>query len=171
MPSRSLPQIKLIAISYTTFHGADYLLKESQPTSSASDGISGRRIHISSLFHVLIDGLRNIWPGRVSLAGVSLGDVWPCNALTRDVPSLSEATSLSPPPAGIKFSPGGESTSTASEAETMVPFHKLTQWLAYSLVVPLQTTLGWIIDGMEDMTGLPEYRNGESLPPESDRDS
>lgn len=171
MPSSLSPKIEIIVISCFTFHASDYLLRESQPTSSASDGISGRRIHISSLFHVLIDGLRNIWPGRVSLGGVSLGDVWACNALTREIPSLSEATSLSPPPAGIKFSPGGDSTSDVSEAEILVPFHKLTQWLAYSLVVPLQTTLGWIIDGMEDMTGLPEYRNGESLLPESDRDS
>jgi hypothetical protein len=45
--------------------------------------------------------------------------------------------------------------------ETLVPFHKLTQWLTYSLVVPLQQTLGWVIEGMEHLTGLPEYRNGK----------
>lgn len=72
----------------------------------------------------------------------------------------------SPPPAGIKFNPGSSAVATASvqeEGGTLVPFHKLTQWLAYSLVVPLQTTLGWVVEGMEDMTGLPEYRNGENL--------
>lgn len=41
-----------------------------------------------------------------------------------------------------------------------VPFHKLTQWLTYSLVEPLQRILGWKIEGMDAMTGLPEYRNG-----------
>ena len=46
------------------------------------------------------------------------------------------------------------------KAEIMVPFHKLTQWLAYSLIVPLQTYLEMTIEGLEDMTGLPEYRNG-----------
>lgn len=41
-----------------------------------------------------------------------------------------------------------------------MPFHKLTQWLAYSLVEPLERVLGWKVDGLDDMTGLPEYRNG-----------
>ncbi|KAF8297789.1 DUF1688-domain-containing protein [Clavulina sp. PMI_390] len=138
----------------------DFLLKESK---GAADNVSDRRLHISALFHVLIDGLRTIWPGRASLAGISLGDVWPCHALTRTIPHLVDdrqaSTSLSPPPAGLKFSPGAKATEPDG-AEIMVPFHKLTQWLTYSLVVPLETTLGWKVEGMEDMTGLPEYRNG-----------
>ncbi|MDJ0694969.1 URC4/urg3 family protein [Mastigocoleus sp. MO_188.B34] len=40
-----------------------------------------------------------------------------------------------------------------------VPFHKLSQWLTYSLLEPLQE-LGWEITGLGDLTGLPEYRNG-----------
>lgn len=40
-----------------------------------------------------------------------------------------------------------------------VPFHKLSQWLTYSLLEPLQE-LGWEITGLDDLTGLPEYRNG-----------
>jgi hypothetical protein len=44
-----------------------------------------------------------------------------------------------------------------------VPFHKLTGWTAYSLLEPLQAVLGWKVEGTEDMTGLPEYRNGEIL--------
>ncbi len=40
-----------------------------------------------------------------------------------------------------------------------VPFHKLSQWLTYSLLEPLQE-LGWEITGLNDLTGLPEYRNG-----------
>ena len=40
-----------------------------------------------------------------------------------------------------------------------VPFHKLSQWLTYSLLEPLQE-LGIQITGLDQLTGLPEYRNG-----------
>ncbi|OKH47558.1 uracil phosphoribosyltransferase [Calothrix sp. HK-06] len=40
-----------------------------------------------------------------------------------------------------------------------VPFHKLSQWLTYSLLEPLQE-LGIEITGLDKLTGLPEYRNG-----------
>jgi Protein of unknown function (DUF1688) len=40
-----------------------------------------------------------------------------------------------------------------------VPFHKLSQWLTYSLLEPLQE-LGIEITGLDQLTGLPEYRNG-----------
>lgn len=41
----------------------------------------------------------------------------------------------------------------------LVPFHKLSQWLAYSLVEPLQE-LGFKITEPDALTGLAEYRNG-----------
>jgi Protein of unknown function (DUF1688) len=41
----------------------------------------------------------------------------------------------------------------------LVPFHKLSQWLTYSLLEPLQE-LGIEITGLDELTGLPEYRNG-----------
>jgi len=40
-----------------------------------------------------------------------------------------------------------------------VPFHKLSQWLSYSLLEPLEAA-GIVIDGIGELTGLPEYRNG-----------
>jgi hypothetical protein len=40
-----------------------------------------------------------------------------------------------------------------------VPFHKLSQWLSYSLLEPLEAA-GVGIDGVGELTGLPEYRNG-----------
>ncbi len=40
-----------------------------------------------------------------------------------------------------------------------VPFHKLSQWLTYSLVEPL-TTAGFTIVNLNALTGLAEYRNG-----------
>lgn len=46
------------------------------------------------------------------------------------------------------------------EVAAIQPFHKLTQWLAYSLRVPFERILSikWI--NAELGTGLPEYRNG-----------
>lgn len=71
-----------------------------------------------------------IWPSRLTLAGVPLGDTW-------------RHPLIAP----------GEPT------EGLVPFHKLSQWLTYSLIEPLQWAGIAVID-IDDLTGLPEYRNG-----------
>jgi hypothetical protein len=44
----------------------------------------------------------------------------------------------------------------------LVPFHKLTQWLTYSLVEPFAWA-GVAVEGLDVLTGLPEYRNGGLL--------
>lgn len=95
-------------------------------------------IPIAALWHILITGLSAIWPPRLSLAGVSLGDVWPCTSLKNSLPK-----------------------DTFEEGDDLVPFHKLTGWTTYSLQEPMEKILGWKFDGIDDMTGLPEYRNGE----------
>ena len=41
----------------------------------------------------------------------------------------------------------------------LVPFHKLTQWLAYSLIEPLAAA-GIQLTDIDGLTGLAEYRNG-----------
>ena len=41
----------------------------------------------------------------------------------------------------------------------VVPFHKLTQWLTYSLVEPLEAA-GLRVADLDGLTGLAEYRNG-----------
>lgn len=41
----------------------------------------------------------------------------------------------------------------------LVPIHKIPQWLSYSLCEPLER-LGYIIDDVDKLTGLAEYRNG-----------
>ncbi|WP_341703944.1 DUF1688 family protein, partial [Ferrovibrio sp.] len=41
----------------------------------------------------------------------------------------------------------------------LVPFHKLSQWLTYSLVEIFEDA-GIAVTGLDDLTGLPEYRNG-----------
>ena len=95
--------------------------------------------------------------GPESIADVSLGDVWPCAVLAqRDLAihpdSTGDVSSSVDPEAHVDIE--------QKKAEIMVPFHKLTQWLAYSLIVPLQSYLELTVEGLEDMTGLPEYRNG-----------
>ncbi|MGJ7489584.1 URC4/urg3 family protein [Variovorax sp. ZT4R33] len=43
-----------------------------------------------------------------------------------------------------------------------VPFHKLSQWLTYSLLEPFEWA-GVKVRGLDTLTGLPEYRNGGLL--------
>ncbi|KAL0959088.1 hypothetical protein HGRIS_014386 [Hohenbuehelia grisea] len=96
-------------------------------------------VPVAALWAALIESLNPIWPpSRTSLAGVSLGDVWPCEALRQASP--------------------GE-----SEADILVPFHKLTGWTTYSVLEPMEKILGWTFEGKDQLTGLPEYRNGGLL--------
>lgn len=89
-------------------------------------------VTIPTLWTVLMDGLAPIWPpGRTQFDGISLCDAWPCSSM---------------PPA-----PGWE---------RIVPFHKLTQWLTYSLLAPMTKLMGISFAGEHLLTGLPEYRNG-----------
>lgn len=75
-----------------------------------------------------------------------LGPIWP-SRLVRDGLSLGDAWRYEPFPDG----PSG-----------IVPFHKLSQWLTYSLVETLEMH-GLKISGLDRLTGLPEYRNGGLL--------
>jgi hypothetical protein len=45
------------------------------------------------------------------------------------------------------------------ETNGLVPFHKLSQWLTYSLLEPLEE-FGVHVVGLDQLTGLAEYRNG-----------
>ncbi|MBD2213929.1 URC4/urg3 family protein [Nostoc linckia FACHB-104] len=85
-----------------------------------------RQLAAATVLSAVLEGLSDIWPGRLEIAGVNLGDVWQHPAINDD---------------------------------GLVPFHKLSQWLTYSLLEPLQE-LGITITGLDQLTGLPEYRNG-----------
>lgn len=87
----------------------------------------------TSILDALLAGLSGIWPGRAALGGVELGDVWRHPSIRAD--DLTDG---------------------------WVPFHKLSQWLAYSLVEPLEEA-GVAVAGLDALTGLPEYRNGGLL--------
>jgi hypothetical protein len=89
-----------------------------------------KRLPATAIFAAVLTGLAPIWPGRTQLGGENLGDVWHHSAIQRDDPSNG-----------------------------LVPFHKLSQWLSYSLVEPLEEA-GLRVTELESLTGLAEYRNG-----------
>jgi hypothetical protein len=72
---------------------------------------------------------------------VLLGPVWPGR------PSLG----------GIPLGDCGRHS--AVPGDRLVPFHKLSQWLAYSLIEALEAA-GTQVVGLNGLTGLAEYRNG-----------
>jgi hypothetical protein len=82
------------------------------------------------ILRALLLHLGPIWPGRIMLGGFSLGDTWRHPAIKR-----------------------------ADATNGLVPFHKLSQWLSYSLIEPLQEA-GYTISDVNGLTGLAEYRNG-----------
>ena len=79
-----------------------------------------------TILEVLLRELGPIWPGRLSLGGLPLGDCW------RHPNPLSDQ---------------------------LVPLHKLSQWMSYSLIEPLQWA-GLEVVNIDGLTGLAEYRNG-----------
>ena len=89
-----------------------------------------RRLPAPVILSELLRQLGPIWPSRLSLGGIALGDCWKHPSLI-----TSDATS------------------------GLVPLHKLSQWLAYSLIEPLQTA-GIEVTDIDGLTGLAEYRNG-----------
>lgn len=97
----------------------------------AHHSVAGR-LPASAILAALLTHLAPIWPQRLNLGGVDLGDTW-------RHPLIAPA----------------ESDGTAG----LVPFHKLSQWLAYSLIEPLEEA-GIEVIGIDALTGLPEYRNG-----------
>ena len=92
-----------------------------------------RRLPARTILITLLEGLATIWPGRIELGGHNLGDVGRYPAAHTDDPTSG-----------------------------LVPFHKLSQWLAYSLVEPLQDA-GLAVVGLDALTALAEYRNGGLL--------
>jgi hypothetical protein len=54
---------------------------------------------------------------------------------------------------------GDSGRHSAVAGDGLVPFHKLSQWLVYSLIEPLAGA-GFHITDIDDLTGLAEYRNG-----------
>jgi hypothetical protein len=92
--------------------------------------VHGQRIPAVGILSAVLEGFGAIWPGRLSANGVELGDVWRHSQLG-----------------------GGDSF------KSLIPFHKLSQWMTYSLIEPIQGA-GLKVIGVDQLTGLAEYRNG-----------
>ncbi len=99
------------------------------------DGLS---VAAHDILVALLNTLSGIWPSQNAITAgdgtiTPLGDCWRHSAVQGD---------------GI----------TAG----WIPFHKLTQWLTYSLLEPFEWA-GVAVTGLDQLTGLPEYRNGGLL--------
>jgi Protein of unknown function (DUF1688) len=93
----------------------------------------GGRIAASQVLAALLELLSSIWPSGLVLNGLPVGDAGRHPAARSD-----------------------------DETSSVVPFHKLTQWLTYSLTEPLETA-GLAVERLDELTALAEYRNGGLL--------
>jgi hypothetical protein len=90
-------------------------------------------VSASEVLGVLLEALSPIWPSGLVIDGANIGDA-----------------GLHP---AIRF---------ADVTDRVVPFHKLSQWLTYSLIEPL-TMAGLKVVDIDGLTALAEYRNGGLL--------
>ncbi len=116
-----------------------------QPETFGADGRPGglfdalthhgqsHRLAAPRVLQALLDHLGPIWMTGSQLDGEPLGDCWPH------------------PLAGGNGATAG-----------WVPFHKLSQWMTYSLLEPFEWA-GVTLTDIDGLTGLPEYRNGGLL--------
>jgi len=91
------------------------------------------RIPAARLLTALLDGLSSIWPSGLTVRGYPVGDAGRHPAVR-----------------------------TGDASDQVVPFHKLSQWLAYSLIEPLEAA-GLAVERPQELTALAEYRNGGLL--------
>jgi uncharacterized protein DUF1688 len=92
-----------------------------------------RLIAADTVLTTLLDALAPIWPAGLMVDGFPLGDAGRHPAVR-----------------------------TGDGTNGIVPFHKLSQWLTYSLLEPLATA-GLQVQGIDALTALAEYRNGGLL--------
>ncbi len=92
-----------------------------------------RSVEAAQILRALLDAFSSIWPSGQQFDGTPVGDAW-----------------RHPLAGGWGPSAG------------WVPFHKLSQWLTYSLLEPFEWA-GVTVGGLDALTGLPEYRNGGLL--------
>ena len=98
-----------------------------------ADLASDRHIAAATILTEVLKHLGPIWPQRTVLGGIPLGDCW-----RHPIIKMSDAT------------------------DQLVPLHKLSQWLTYSLIEPMERA-GIAVTGIDGLTGLAEYRNGGLL--------
>ncbi len=117
-------------------------------TGWGSPGGTLTTVSASAVLGEVLRTLGPIWTSGRNVQGLMAGDVWPHRW------------------AGAAVADGSEDTRSDAKSDATtggwVPFHKLSQWLTYSLLEPLQWA-GVTVTGLDALTGLPEYRNGGLL--------
>ncbi|WP_042142357.1 MULTISPECIES: DUF1688 family protein [unclassified Pseudoalteromonas] len=93
----------------------------------------GEKLKAEAILESVLINFGDIWPGRICINNINMGDLWAYSKLKSDDP-----------------------------LSCLVPFHKLSQWLTYSLIEPILEA-GITVTGIEKLTGLAEYRNGGLL--------
>lgn len=97
----------------------------------------------------LVDYLLTTHPDGITAENVlsaiieSLGDIWP-GRLSVGEKNLGDTWTYAP---------------FHNETFELIPFHKLSQWISYSVIETLEMS-GISVSGVEKLTGLAEYRNG-----------
>ena len=104
-----------------------------QILSPAPDLPRTATVHAHDILSQILLSCSAIWPSGNALGNIALGDCWRHEAVRGD--GLSDG---------------------------WMPFHKLSQWLTYSLLEPFAWSGAQVL-GVEQLTGLPEYRNGGLL--------
>jgi hypothetical protein len=97
------------------------------------DVASTADVVVQDILSVILMTCSGIWPTSSFIEGIPLGDCWRHPAVR------------------------GEGLS-----DGWVPFHKLSQWLTYSLLEPVAWS-GVQLRGVDALTALAEYRNGGLL--------
>ena len=93
-------------------------------------------LELNTFWELLQTVLIPIWPkDRTMVEGQPIGDAWPLSTLQKRADPDDATASIQ-------------------------PFHKLSQWLTYSLLVPFDRVLGMKWVHTENLTALAEYRNG-----------
>ena len=108
-----------------------------------TDGGTRKQVAAVDVLDEVLRSLGAIWTSGSNVKGLLAGDVWPHRW------------------AGARVGGAGDSSEDRTTGG-YVPFHKLSQWLSYSLLEPLQWA-GVEVTGLDALTGLPEYRNGGLL--------
>jgi hypothetical protein len=115
-----------------------------------TEGGARTSVAAADILRELVTAYAPIWVSGSRVLGLPAGDVWPHLW-------AGDATG----PAGAARA-GSDGTYRDPASGGWVPFHKLSQWLTYSLLEPLQWA-GIEVTGLDALTGLPEYRNGGLL--------
>jgi hypothetical protein len=116
--------------------GRAALLRRLGEVAAANPAMFGRPARLGNLYdHWVRQGAEIAAPALLRTLLVALGPIWTGRPL------------------------GDCGRHRAIDGDGLVPFHKLSQWLAYSLVEPLQDS-GLAVAALDGLTGLAEYRNG-----------